>query len=340
MNASRQLDCKPQRNPYQYYRAQLLSPERVRELSAIRGSRVVLDTLFCWLVIVLAWTAVAIWPYWWTALFAIPLIGSRYYALFIIGHDGLHQRLFANKRYSDLFSDLLILGAIGAVTRINNRNHLQHHLYLATERDPDRHKHACFNKANLAQVVGYLTGLTSVVQSVRNVFFPQETSDVEEGKNLTDKTNSGYTWRNIAILAGWQLLLLGGLSWFIGFWAYPVLWLLPVYLFTFLADGFRSFAEHSQPESDADADEHRLITFLSNPVERLFIAPMNMNYHAVHHLWTSIPYYNLPQADREVRTMSATQGLEWRGSYVRYLLRYCRSLPLEKCKAGVQAHLT
>jgi len=28
---------------------------------------------------------------------------------------------------------------------------------------------------------------------------------------------------------------------------------------------------------------------------------MYMNYHAAHHLWVSIPYYNLPQADRDAR---------------------------------------
>ena len=58
-------------------------------------------------------------------------------------------------------------------------------------------------------------------------------------------------------------------------------------------------------------DEHRLITYLSNPVERLFVAPLNMNYHAVHHLYPSIPYYHLAVADREVRLLPAAAGLEW-----------------------------
>ena len=64
-----------------------------------------------------------------------------------------------------------------------------------------------------------------------------------------------------------------------------------------MGDLVRSVLEHAQPESDAKADQHRLTTFLSNPIEKIFFAPMNMNYHAVHHLWTSIPYYNLPDPD-------------------------------------------
>ena len=45
-------------------------------------------------------------------------------------------------------------------------------------------------------------------------------------------------------------------------------------------------------------------------------------FHAVHHLWPSIPYYNLPTADRLIRQHPGAAGLEWRGSYFAYLLTY------------------
>ncbi|HMC11120.1 MAG TPA: hypothetical protein VKH44_07510, partial [Pirellulaceae bacterium] len=53
--------------------------------------------------------------------------------------------------------------------------------------------------------------------------------------------------------------------------------------------------------------------------------------HAAHHLWPSIPYYNLPQADLEIRQHPAAAGIEWRATYFGYLLRYCRLLPLQEC---------
>ncbi len=58
---------------------------------------------------------------------------------------------------------------------------------------------------------------------------------------------------------------------------------------------------------------------------------MNMNYHAVHHLWTSIPYFNLPIADHEVRQSPASASLEWRKSYLGYLWVYLRALPIVSC---------
>jgi fatty acid desaturase len=315
--------AEPIADPYQVFRKTLLPIGRVRELSALRPWRAVLDAAWCWSWIIAAWAVVALWPSWWTVLLAVPVVGSRYYALFLIGHDGLHRRLFPDHRANDLFNDLFALGPIGAITRLNGKNHLSHHRHLATPLDPDRHKHGCFNKSRRHELLGFLTGLTSVVRSVRHVFFPPPpgSGDVER-----------YSPRDCVILVGWQVLLIGGLSAAVGWWAYPVLWLLPVYVFTFLADNFRSFAEHSQPRADDEADRHRLITFVSSPVERLFLAPMNMNCHTVHHLWPSIPYYNLPEADREIRQHPAARELEWRGSYLGYLNRYYRALPLYECR--------
>jgi fatty acid desaturase len=278
------------------------------------------DVAACWAFILAAFAYVKFHPSFWTVLLAIPVIGNRYYGLFIIGHDGMHRRLFPNVKRNDFWTDLLILAPIGAITRLNNRNHLAHHRNLATPADPDRHKHACFNKNDGAELAGYLSGILSVWHSVKDVFLTR--GGAQQNGQRARSTSSGYTVRDFCLLGGWFAALAGGLAWLVGWWAYSVLWAFPVYSFMFLADNFRSFAEHSQPEGDATADQHRLITYQSNSIERMFVAPMNMNYHAVHHLWPSIPYYNLPAADREIRADGESSGLEWRGLYLLYLFRY------------------
>lgn len=317
------------RDPYSPYRQLLLTPARVKELSQLRPARVVRDVLLAWATIIAAWTVAAMYTRWWTLLLAAVVVGTRYYALFIIGHDGLHRRLFPDRATNDLFCDVLVLGPIGAITRLNNRNHLGHHQHLATERDPDRHKHGCFNKTDLTELLGYLSGATSIVASVRNVFF--RSGRAPRG----DTRDDGYTPRDILILAGVQGTLIAALTFAFGWWGWFLMWLAPVYVFTYLGDSIRSFAEHSHPQADALADEHRLITYVSSPLERLFFAPMNMNFHAAHHLWVSIPYYNLPIADAEMRRHPRAGELEWRRSYVGYLLRYALALPLEECRVQV-----
>jgi len=322
-----------QKASYLPYRRVLLSPARIKELSRLRPLRALTDLAICWAWILAGFCVVSIHPAWWTILLAIPVIGNRYYAIFIIGHDGMHRRMFPNIQRNDFWTDLLALSSIGAITRLNNRNHLAHHLYLGTSQDPDRHKHACFNKGDRPSLLGFLSGLTSVWNSAIAVFVNRGSTDQKntQSKARIHSSSDNYKFRDFALLAGWFAALAGGLTWFIGWWAYPVLWLLPVYAFMYLADNLRSFAEHSHPEADQVADQHRLITFLSLPLERMLVAPMNMNYHTVHHLWPSIPYYNLPIADREIRRHGEALGLEWRGSYCAYLIRYWIALPIAEC---------
>jgi fatty acid desaturase len=324
------VEAIPAAGPYLLHRHSLLSSAQIKQLSTLKPRRSMLDAAICWACILAAFGLVAWHTAWWTVLLAIPVIGNRFYALFILAHDGMHRRLFPHVKRNDFWTDLLVLGAIGAINRINNRNHLMHHRQLATPEDPDRHKHACFNKSDRLEFVEFLSGFTSVWHSAKAVFFTRGRKRAE--KISAAPNAASYTLRDFVILAGWFALLAGGLTWFIGWWAYPVLWILPVYAFMFLGDNFRSFAEHSHPEGDQAADCHRLITYTSNPLERMLVAPMNMNFHTAHHLWPSIPYYNLAAADRLIRRHPAAADLEWRGSYFAYLLAYWTALPIAECK--------
>ncbi len=316
--------------PYHPFRKTLLTPQQIKELSTLRPWRSMTDIALCWFCILAAFALVTIHPAWWTVLLAIPVIGNRYYGLFLIGHDGMHRRVFPNVKRNDLWTDLLILAPIGAITRINNHNHLAHHRSLSTPQDPDRHKHACFNKSDRVELLEFLSGISSVWHSAKTVYASHHPTGSSAA--ATDPAYIGYTFRDFVLLAGWFIVLTVGLTWAIGWWAYPVLWLLPVYLFMFLCDSFRSFAEHSHPEGDRDSDRHRMISYISNPLERTFISPMNMNYHVVHHLWPSIPYYNLPEADRLIRLHPNSIAFEWRKSYFGYLFRYWSALPIAECK--------
>src|SRR5262245_3909499 len=127
-------------DPYEPLRRDFLPQERVKALSRLQPWRAVLDSLWFWAGIVCAWAIVARWPHWWTVCLAIAVIATRYYALLIVGHDGIHRRLFRLPRWNDWFADVVVFGPVGAITRINNQNHLGHHHQLSTSDDPDLHQ--------------------------------------------------------------------------------------------------------------------------------------------------------------------------------------------------------
>jgi fatty acid desaturase len=318
-------------DPYTRFRKALLTSDEVKELSQLSPLRPILDVAFLWLQILTAWWVVSIWTHWWVVLLAIPFIGTRSYALHTIGHDGVHRRILPNSWANDLFNDIFIYGTEGAITRINGQNHLNHHRFLATDADPDRHKYASANKTTRFELITYLCGLSALVPLWRNVF----TREKSRNRSHQERQRAGYSARDLFIIGACQSLLLGGLTWAIGWWAYPILWLLPVYVFTFCGDLIRFFLEHSHPEPDEIADERRLMTYYSNPIERVFLSPKNINLHIAHHLWPSIPYYNLPRADAIIRYRKGSDNLIWRSTYLEALVQYYRALPIPECRRPV-----
>lgn len=310
---------------YAPFRTKLVTPAELRELTRLRPHIPVIHAAVRWALMIAIWACAAIWPHPAVVAVAVVLIGVNYYGLLIIGHDGLHRRVFESTTHNDRFNDMLVLAPICAITRLNRINHMDHHRDTCLDTDPDRHKYVHHGKEPLIPFLVFISGIANLAPTLRNIFIP--------GSARMDRSEprpkEPYRLLDFVILIAWQAALIGGLTWFIGWWAYPVLWLLPVYAFAYRADLTRVFCEHAMLTTDSKADaEMRLVTYRSNWLERQFFAPHNMNVHMAHHLWPSVPYYNLPKADRLIRRTLAEKGndprLVWRDSYAAFLLSYMR----------------
>jgi fatty acid desaturase len=110
-----------------------------------------------------------------------------------------------------------------------------------------------------------------------------------------------------------------------GWWAYPVLWLLPLVTLTVVCHLIRSFVEHGVLTEERPEHDNLLISIQSNPFERAIVAPFNMNFHAEHHLYPAVPARRLPELRRALETTPEPPRLV-RTAYVTALLRYARSL--------------
>jgi fatty acid desaturase len=291
---------------------------KLRELARIRPWRPVVDLLLSYALIAGAFLLLAHAQALWAGAIAFVVIGTRLYALFIMGHDELHKNLFVRRAGNDAFTQIAIFAPMGMHLGDQKTNHLIHHRRLGTEEDPDRYLHAAANKADVARLSFFLSGLMTFPRTAAKVL-----SRKADGP-LWRRAGALVRSRKWAVLA--QAVIFGGIVWHFPWWYYPVFWIAPIYVHVFLADEIRAFCEHSQPMvPDSAADDQRLITYVPNTVERLIFAPMNMNYHAEHHLWVYVPYYNLPR----LHALLPNRGpIEVRRSYLAYLWRYFRKLPL------------
>jgi fatty acid desaturase len=308
---------------YHPFRQALLKRDELRDLNRLRFRRVVGDTLFLWAQIFASWAVAANTHYTWLIILCACFAGNRYYSLYIIGHDGLHRRIHNDPKINDLWTDIFLIGPLGAVVHRNRRNHMIHHSALATDSDPDKYKYCGRQGQNKTRFYASFSAIPFLWRALRNVYLRR--TDIPQS---TAAINS-YNMRDVAILLTVQLSLLTGLTCLFGWWGFFAMWLIPVYIFTFCADMARVFCEHSIPKRDSEGlFPDRLVTFRSNILERTFFAPMNMNHHVAHHLWPSIPYYNLPTATALLEknlhdeAFQLTQIPSSRQLYLQYIIEY------------------
>src|SRR5207248_2156770 len=83
-------------------------------------------------------------------------------------------------------------------------------------------------------------------------------------------------------------------------WAYPLLWLVPLLTWQMVITRIRNIAEHAViPDGDDPLRNTR--TTKANWIERALIAPYFVNYHLEHHLLYYVPCYNLPKLHAVLR---------------------------------------
>ena len=96
-------------------------------------------------------------------------------------------------------------------------------------------------------------------------------------------------------------------------WLYLFLWWVPMITLFSLFYRIRSITEHSGVEGGDDFKNTRTTKvpwYLS-----YFLAPLNVNYHVEHHLFTFCPWYNLPMAHKMLRAKGHTSKMEIANGY-------------------------
>src|SRR5690606_18336368 len=115
-----------------------LHPASLKRLSVLQTWRTAAAILFDWAVIGAA-IAISQWaqnPI--VYLIAVAVIGGRMHGFAVLVHDFAHYR-FTNgkKEQSDWIGDLLLAWPVLTTVGSYRTNHLAHHRYTNTDRDPD-----------------------------------------------------------------------------------------------------------------------------------------------------------------------------------------------------------
>ena len=293
------------------------TPDEWQSLSGRSSVKGLLLLAHCWLVIGLAMALGVVWPI--TIPLMVMVIGTRQLGLFILMHDAAHGLLHPNRRINDTAA--LWFG--GSELNIYRPYHLQHHRFVQQTADPDLVLSAPFpiSAASLRRkIVRDLTGQTFVKQRLGPL-----------ADKLKARQPNESAWLLLVIEAKAQRVFL--LTNAIGFvlfaaaglwWAWLLMWLLPMATWLPLVSRLRNIAEHALiVENSTDPLRHARTTH-ANWLERALIAPYWVNYHCEHHMFTHIPCWNLPAAHRMLASKGVTERMEVQPGY-RAVLRLAAS---------------
>ncbi|MGH1421511.1 MAG: fatty acid desaturase family protein [Hyphomonas sp.] len=272
--------------------------------------------LHAWVVIGAA-MALAIWQLWLIPV-AIMIVGARQLGLTILMHDGAHGALHSNNKVNDFIGHWFAGAPMGGHIKDYRTYHLTHHKYVQQPEDPDLilSKPFPITKSSLRRkIIRDLTGQTFYKQRF-NQFSNALGIGIKPGKGTANRSQSAreavipMLITNAVIFA--VLLLLG--HW----WAYFVLWLIPMATWMMLVTRLRNIAEHAVVPVNEDPMRHARTT-LVNPLEALLIAPYWVNYHCEHHMFMHLPCYRLPAAHKALKNKDLVKNMEVRTGYARVL---------------------
>ncbi|HAV50195.1 MAG TPA: fatty acid desaturase, partial [Brevundimonas sp.] len=127
------------------------------------------------------------------------------------------------------------------------------------------------------------------------------------------------TGRSVLPFLLFNLALLAGFAAAGVWWAWFALWLLPMATWFPMVTRIRNIAEHACVEDSAEDAFRAARTTRANWLERAFIAPYWVNFHAEHHLFMHVPCWKLPALHRAVHARPEGERMEVAGGYAEVL---------------------
>ena len=217
---------------------------------------------------------------------SVIVIGARQHAVLNLLHEAVHGGLAENRKINDFLGQ--VIGWAFFFDFVAYRaSHLAHHRYLNTERDPDWCRFRSpggsesseynypMSKRRLGRlVVADLLGLR-IIQMLSKITNYQKKDSLNENSFIPMLTFYFTLLLILYLFDGWII--------------YVAYWLVPIFTWLKMNLRLRLLSEHFSVFG-----KDGLRTVVTNPIERFFIWPHNVAYHAHHHHYPMVRARFLP----------------------------------------------
>ena len=261
------------------------------------------------------WVGLHFWPNPLVILLAVIVIGTRQHALFVIAHDAAHYLLYENRRLNDAVGRAcaMIQGLPMCTYRVIHR---LHHNNLYGELDPDTALHGGYPRGRMYLVRKLAKDLSGLTAWKTYAYFlggaPALNTATHVAVRPLDDTSAKLrdeARRDRNMVIAFHVLMLAVFAASGRLLQYLVLWVLPLITVVQAILRLRAVAEHGAT-TDFSSPLTAARTNLGPAWLRWLIFPHDVNYHIEHHLYASVPHYNLPRLHAEMQRQGILQGAE------------------------------
>ena len=288
----------------------ILNPSEIAELKEKKDLINIITLASMWMQVILAFALFIQYPNPFTFLISTFVIAAKQFQMAVFMHDGAHGLIFKDRKLNDWASQWLCAFPVMTDTLPYRKVHSQHHKFTDTEKDPDLGLTEAFPTSWFSLLRKFLRDLTGIA-GFRRYSATLISAWGKEDKFLKSVKRFLFKLRGFLIT---NLLIFGTLLFFGYGWLYLLLWWIPLLTFFSLFYRIRSITEHSGLSGNDDFSFTR--TTIVPWYLKYFLAPLNVNYHIEHHLFTFCPWYNLPKAHQMLIEKGITEEMEVSNGYM------------------------
>jgi len=266
---------------------QFLDPATVRALSKIKPWRGILQVVLEWLGIA---AAIALCRTFWNPVLYIVTvmwIGARQNALAVMMHEAVHYRLLPNRKWNDWIGEVFTAWPVLVTVNAFRQTHWAHHRHVNKPNDPDWQRKQTeifeYPKSGLDMIfitLKYWLGFYAFKQLAE----VNQAAKIPVGLKYLRLSFYGAVVAASIVFHFWVGLL--------------IYWIVPLFTYFLWIIYVRGVAEHFGGIEDHDDLLQKTRHIEANLFERLFIAPNYIQVHIGHHLYPSVPFYNLKELQR------------------------------------------
>lgn len=267
-------------------------------------------------IVAATWTLLVQTQFHWAAcVLAYFAVAKAQNSLLLSGHEAIHHSLFSNRWWNDLVGNYICFAPLGVGFLRARAAHLDHHNYLATERD---------------EKIDFRLENPSRASFLWHIFRPLLGSYAWKGVlrrlglEASRRAKPAYAFSaaqarsDTLSIAASSIVLLAALA-TIDWKLYFFFWIGPLLTTTAFFHHAKAFLDHALLPGETD---EMLYSYEVSWFDRLFFG-VQQAHHAEHHLYPHVPYHRLHELTPVTRRM---REVEYRAGYFAELAGYYRAI--------------